>query len=297
MKRLAEYLAEHYSSQAVKGYENMIRRYQLSMGQRARAASYTEILDYIGELREQGLHPKTLRNHLFAIKIYFNYRIAMGKQEEHPCRHLYLKDQIDRQVHVDNLYSRERLEDLYENHQAKNPRDQQREKLIISLLIYQGLNVTEISELRAGDINLKEGRIRIRSREQSVKRSGNKERTLGLKSKQILLINNYLKEEEKEYINNQEERKRTDYLLVNEGGLQMWKGGISRMINRGKKSYERLLPIKIRQSVIANLLKEGKDLRIVQEFAGHRRTSSTEAYRQTGLEELKSVINKLHPRG
>lgn len=67
------------------------------------------------------------------------------------------------------------------------------------------------------------------------------------------------------------------------------------MINRGKDKSEKLIPLKIRQSVIAHLLKENNDIRIVQEFAGHRRAASTEAYKQTGLEELKSAIEKLHP--
>ena len=53
--------------------------------------------------------------------------------------------------------------------------------------------------------------------------------------------------------------------------------------------------MKIRQSVIANLLKEGHGLRMVQAFASHRRTACTEAYKQTGLEELKAANEKLHP--
>jgi len=68
------------------------------------------------------------------------------------------------------------------------------------------------------------------------------------------------------------------------------------MLSKGRKSNEIFTPMKIRQSVIANLLKENNDLRIVQEFAGHRRTGSTEAYKRTGLEALKSSIEKLHPR-
>ena len=54
-------------------------------------------------------------------------------------------------------------------------------------------------------------------------------------------------------------------------------------------------PLKIRQSVIAHLLKSGNDLRVVQVFAGHKRAAATEEYKQTGLEELKAVIDKLHP--
>ncbi len=51
------------------------------------------------------------------------------------------------------------------------------------------------------------------------------------------------------------------------------------------------------QSVIANLLKAGKDLRVVQVFSGHKKPSSTERYRQTGLEELKAAVQKHHPLG
>jgi site-specific recombinase XerC len=67
------------------------------------------------------------------------------------------------------------------------------------------------------------------------------------------------------------------------------------MINEDKDPQDKLIPLKIRQSIISHLLKENNDTRIVQEFAGHRNAGSTEAYKQTGLEELKAVIDKLHP--
>ena len=51
----------------------------------------------------------------------------------------------------------------------------------------------------------------------------------------------------------------------------------------------------IRQSVIANLLAKNNDLRIVQHFAGHKSPDTTEKYRQTGLNALKTAIEKLHP--
>ncbi len=58
---------------------------------------------------------------------------------------------------------------------------------------------------------------------------------------------------------------------------------------------EKMQPLKIRQSVIAHLLKNGNDLRVVQVFAGHKRASATEGYKQSGLEQLKAIIDKLHP--
>ena len=87
---LKNYLHKHYSSTSIKGYENMIRRYRAVMGEGIAKANYTEVLEYIGILRKENLHPKSLRNNLFAIKIYFNYLLEIGKIQEHPCKHLYL---------------------------------------------------------------------------------------------------------------------------------------------------------------------------------------------------------------
>ena len=296
---LRQYLKSKYSATSIRSYENMIRRFRLSLGERADGAGYHDVLDYIGQLRSQGLHPKSLRNNLFAVKIYFNYLLEAGKRVDHPCKYLNLKDQVNRQIAVESLYSREVLEELYENYQARKPENQRRDKIIISLLVYQALTVLEVSQLRVEDVKLEAGTVYIR---ENVKNRG---RTLDLKPRQILLMHTYLKEDPrkpdgngagwKRYWRKRPSRKRFDYFILSENGVQIWKSGINRMINRGREKGARITPMKIRQSVIANLLKEGHDLRVVQVFAGHRRTASTEAYKQTGLEELKAAIDKLHP--
>lgn len=297
--KLSDYLSKHYSHTSVRSYGNMIDRFKLALGNKADKAGYTDVLGYIGLLRGQDLHPKSLRNNLFAIKIYFRYLVETGKRKDHPCQYLYLKDQINRAIQVESLYPKELLEELYENYQAKNPENQDRDKIIISLLIYQALTVLEISQVKVTDINLEEGTLKVKGN------SKNKGRLLSLKPKQILLFHNYLKNDPvkpsgngagwKRYHRRQKPGKRQDYFLLSDNGLQLWSGGINRMINRDRDRQSKLVPLKIRQSVIAHLIKEKNDIRIVQEFAGHRRTASTEEYKQTGLEELKSAIEKLHP--
>ena len=54
---------------------------------------------------------------------------------------------------------------------------------------------------------------------------------------------------------------------------------------------------KLRQSVIAHLLKSKQDPWVIQSFTGHKRINSVEEYRQTGLEKLKAAIDKHHPLG
>ncbi|MBS1738205.1 MAG: tyrosine-type recombinase/integrase [Bacteroidetes bacterium] len=289
LRGLKQYLQNEYSKTSLSGYENMINRFVLALGSKAEKASYTDILDYIGLLREQNLHPKSLRNNLFAIKIYYRFLVATGKRNDHPCQYLYLKDQINRAIQVEALYSKETIENLFESWESKNKINQTRDKIIISFLVYQALTVLEITQIKVSDINLDEGTVKVKGN------SKNKGRTLSLKPKQILLFHNYLKNEYKAYHKKQKPSKRQEYFLLSEEGLQLYQGGINRMINGGKDQQNKLIPLKIRQSVIAHLLKENNDIRIVQEFAGHRRTASTEAYKQTGLEELKSAIDKLHP--
>ncbi len=301
---LEDYIRQHYSEKSVSRYVQQINQFISYQGTKIYETTYAEVIEYMGILRARKLHPKSLRNHLFSLKIYFRYLVAIGKRSDHPCATLYLKDQINRAIAVESLYSKEALENLYKTFErAKDKRlDEQksecikrRDKVILSLLIYQALTTTEIIELRVREIDLEEGTINIRANE-SRGRRGNRARILALQSKQILLFDGYIKQARKELWRMQKPSKRQDYFILNEQGLQLWGGYLNRMLSKGCAAHERFTPMKIRQSVIAHLLKESHDIRIVQEFAGHRRTGSTEAYRRTGFEELKRSIEKLHPR-
>lgn len=292
---LSEYLKENYSPTAIVSYEQIIDRFLSFIGEKANSATYQDILDYISYLRKEGKHPKTIGNNLYGIKIYYRYLLAVGLRPDHPCQHLYLKDKINRAIPIENLYTPEQLENLlktYEyrplkNHSPKKQYIEQRNKVIISLLIYQALTALEISQLEIENVNLEQAEIFIKS---NVK---NKARTLHLKANQILLLHQYIHETRSQL------NPKTTTLIINYTGNPIRSDSIIESINPGtspgQANQERISPFKIRQSVIAHLLKQGNDLRIVQVFAGHRSSASTEAYRQTGLEELKASINKLHP--
>lgn len=284
---LEGYLQQNYSPTATGNYQYLINRYQ-SLVYAPEKASYQDVMSYLASLRETGKHPKTIRNHLFAIKIYYRYLVAEGKRADHPCQFLYLQDKINRAVDVQSLYSMPQMEKFLEsyNPNLKNEPTRQREKVVISLLVYQALTVLEISQLNVQDMNLEKGTIRVNG---NVKNNG---RTLDLKPTQIMLLHNYLNETRKQLLIENEIQKA---LLLRNSGTRILPHGISRTINCNRKQTEKMKPLKIRQSVIAHLLKSGNDLRIVQVFAGHKRAAATEEYKQTGLEELKAAIDKLHP--
>ena len=291
---LNEYLESQYSPTATKGYQNLIRQYT-AFTYGAEKANYQQVINYIQHLRVirnrtgSNLNPKTIRNHLFAVKIYYRYLVATGARNDHPCQHLYLKDAINRQVNLHNLYAAEELETFLETYKAgkKNKATQLREKALITLLIDQGLTVLEISQLDTQDIDLVKGTVDIKP---NPKTNG---RTLELKPRQILLMQTYMKQTRRQL--QQKSEQPTDALFLSHSGDRIHPHDINRLINYGREKEQQMKPLRIRQSLIAHLLKAGNDLRVVQVFAGHKRISSTEAYQQSQLEELKAVVDQLHP--
>jgi site-specific recombinase XerD len=287
---LEQYLEKTYSPTCRTGYGHAIRRFLLTMGEKSEQASYRDIMAYIGLLRGQNLHPKTLRNNLFAIKAYYRYLLETGKREDHPCRYLNLKDRINRAIAVTDLYSFKELETMLQSYGYKplknrSPMQKQieaRNRAILGLLVGQALTALEITQVNLENVHLEKGEIYIGG---NVK---NKARTLSLQSGQILSLYQYMNEIRPQF------HPESQALFTNYRGERMNSQGIIDAINPpGEK--KRISPLKIRQSVIAHLLKKGNDLRVVQVFAGHRSSSSTEAYRQTGLEGLKAEISKRHP--
>jgi site-specific recombinase XerD len=294
---LEEYLQKKYSKSTLYSNLFLIKRFTDYYGNLSSTATYQDILNYIEHLRKNyDLHPKTLRHCLYGVKIYFNYLLEIGQRKDHPCSELHLKDKINRELQVDNLYNEETLEKFFETYQIKKKKHlENRNKIMISLLIYQALTVKELANLKVEDIDLEKAEIFIKGNQEPTSKSP-QSRILPLKAKQILLIYNYLKEDRAKLLSY---RKVTfgdlgDFIL-SQYGEKINAHGISKMINENRKKSDKIQPLKIRQSVIANLLKNENDTRIVQVFCGHRRASTTQNYKQTELEILQNAVNQYHP--
>jgi site-specific recombinase XerD len=293
---IKEYLQKRYSPSTLSGNLYNIKKFTDYYQGKAEKATYQDVLQYIEYLRKNhDLHAKTLRHCLYAVKIYFNYLLETGKRNDHPCSELYLKDKINKQIQVDNLYSIQTLENFLDTHTLKRKKQlQKRNEIMISLLIYQALTSTEIAELETGNINLEKGEIYIKGSQATTAKSP-KSRTLPLQAKQVLLFYNYLKEDRLNLLKYNKENPAETAFILGQYGEKVNAHCISKMINENRPKSQQIQPIRIRQSVIAHLLKKENDTRVVQVFAGHRKASTTVQYKQTQLEALQSAVNQYHP--
>jgi site-specific recombinase XerD len=290
---LEQYFKQHYSPKSISNYIAIASRFAAYMNNKPETASYKDILEYVGYLRVSKLSPRSIHNYLHVVKAYYNWLVDTGQRTDHPCKRLNLKDRINKSIAVESLYSMETLENLLQSHQSKNKLLQKRDECVISLLIYQALTTQEISDLELNNLNLDKGTIYIKAGR------SNRSRTLSIKPQQIMIFYQYINEDRPKLLTKYKTASQTDKnrLILSYTGHPILTVNITDILKPERNKRPELLPIKIRQSVIANLLKQGHDVRIVQVFAGHRKAASTEEYKQTGLEELKTAVGKYHPLG
>jgi integrase/recombinase XerD len=291
-KALESHILQNHSPRALYGYMRVIRQYINCRGEEsAQGAGYPQVTDYIGLLRNQGMHPKTLRNHLYALKMYYQWLVDSGQREDHPCRDLYLKDKINRAIPVETLFTKKELDDILQSYTGKLPLTRNRDKIILSLLVHQAITVFEIIHLKTSDIDLAKGMINVNG---SVK---TKPRVLPLKPEQVMLLSHYLEHARPLFAmhNKKPALQDREALILSRRGRQMAPLTLSGIFKSPLSNGQKITAQKVRQSAIANMLKTGNDLRVVQAFTGHKRVGSVEEYRQSGLEALKTAINKFHP--
>lgn len=282
---LEQYLLQQYSPQTVKSYLFAIDHF-LKLNPKAKRYKYQDIVDYMEEIRQKQPNGKYRVTILSAIKKYYDYLVETGYRNDHPCKRLNIKVNSNQAIQVQNLFSNEELQLLMARENRYQHLDV-RNKVLLSLLIYQGLTSEEIARLDVNDLDLDAGTIYIKA-------SANlNRRTLELVSRQMILFSNYLNEVRLQML-----RSKTDKLIVTKLGDFISVDSIHAMIQPLKPLFpdKNLNPKSIRMSVICNWLnEEKKTLEKVQELAGHKWPGTTEKYvRVNSLEEVE-LINKHFP--
>jgi integrase/recombinase XerD len=283
---IKKYLLRSYTQNTAKIYLYEIENYIANYPQAA-SAVYKDVVNYIGTLRRKYSNASTLNRILCSIRAYYDFLCYTGQRSDNPARSIKLRDQRRKDVQLQDLFTTEELEALLDRPERYNNLAY-RNRVLISLLIYQALLPGEMEALTVPDINLDAGSIYIKPTTSTNKRE------LQLKPNQILLFYQYIHEIRPKLL----QAKKSDALLIGIRGTPMKSGDIVKHVMR---SYKGLYPRRqvnaqtIRQSVIANLLKQGYDLSLVQAFAGHKYPSSTERYKQNEVETLRDAVQKYHP--
>ena len=160
------------------------------------------------------------------------------------------------------------------------------DRVIVLLLVYTGMRVSELCNLRTENVDLDSSIIRIRSGK------GDKDR--------IVLIPEYISEELKPYY--MERIKKSDlsvYFLTSRRGTRFDTSTVERRIRKiaGKAGIMRkITPHVLRHTFATSILRNGGDIRFIQQLLGHASVATTQIYTHIDDESLKALYEKFQPR-
>lgn len=292
MKEFKNYLTTkyNYAERTLQAKENHIENWKklCLLSQSIEELTTKEILSLI-EIQKKKYRISTLNNQLKGLEQYYNYLLETQQRKDHPLKNFKIKPEIN--PIIQGLLTEKELTELYENYTTRShlggqfTHYRQRNKVILGLMIYQGLDSSTLEKLEIGHIQLEKERIEI------PKISDNK-----LNSR-ILPIQSIQKEELEKYL--KETRKKLQRLVKAETGRQKLfpKSSKTRFSSitqsiKNQLSVEKL-PI-LRYSRIVLWIKQ-YNLREVQYKAGYKSLLSLEKFNLKDIEKLKQSIEKYHP--
>lgn len=284
---LKAYLYSMHTAKTAESYNYSIVKF-LSSNPQAETYGYQNIVDYLLELKKEGQSGLYRSKILASIKKYYDYLVYIDVRQNHPCRRLQIKDDRQKGMNFEELFTMEELELLLNREERYRYLDH-RNRLLISLLIYQGLASEEITRLNVSDIDLDEGTVRIRG---SRSLHG---RVLPLRPSQVTFVTRYLEDSRPFLLG---KKRRTSRLFITKTGAEETVDGIHSMIQPLKSLFmdRKLCPSTIRISVISHWLNVRKiPVEDVQLMSGHKWPSSTERYKRADMDEQRNLINQFHP--
>lgn len=249
---------------------------------------YKKAVRYVDYLQKRHANIRTINGKIAGTRQYFNYLMEIGQASENPFAEILVKGDKTKRMLTD-LLSMDELEDLYYSYPMEyNARRgivlaDRRNKVMLGLMVYQGLSTTDMKRLRPEHIQPQKGKVYVPSG-----RIGGR-RELHLKPWQVMEMMEYLSEVWPELAR----KKQAEELFpVSNGRLT---DTVAHIIKKLKNTNKKVRNIhQIRASVIVHWLTQ-YNLREVQVMAGHRRISTTERYLQDDLRELQQVIGMYHP--
>ncbi len=269
-----------YSDNTVGAYMNDLNKYEEFLKKDILESDTEDLEKYLKYIKN--LESTTVAHKITSIKSYFNYNIKRGIVSVNPA------DKVSRPKltkHLPEYLTEEEVGKLLDV-EVKSPYDY-RNKTILELLYSSGIRISELVNIKTPNYDSEECLIRIMGK-------GSKERIVPLGDYAVNIMNDYMNNY-RPLIN----KKHTDYVFINNRGDKISRQFIFKVIKKEalKKGIKKgISPHTLRHTFATHLLKNGADLRIIQELLGHENISTTQIYTHVTNNKLKSDYETYFPK-
>ncbi|AUC14837.1 tyrosine recombinase XerD [Tenacibaculum sp. SZ-18] len=219
------------------------------------------------------------------LRSFFEYLVFEDYRKDNPLD-LIKSPKIGRTL--PDVLSNEEISKIIQTIDLSHPQGE-RNRTILETMYGCGLRVSELINLKLSDLFFEEGFIKIKGK-------GNKVRFVPIHSSTMNYIHIYLNEIRNKLIPAKQD---SDILFLNRRGKRLTRQMIFIILKdlcTKANINKNVSPHTLRHSFATYLLKEGVDLRAIQQLLGHESITTTEIYVHLDASYLKTVIEQFHPR-
>ena len=232
-----------------------------------------QLRDYLSSLHQNGLSPKTVGDRVVVIKRFFGFLLAEGCIEDDPSRRIPRPKVGQR---LPKALTVEQTRALFAAMDEDSPHGR-RDRMLFWLIYACGLRVDEAVHIKAKDVNLTEGTLRVVGK-------GDKERQVYLKPAVVEAMKDYIGQ-----------KGGDAYLFPGR-----FRGSLtSRNVQMRLKEYVRqaglpdeVTPHTLRHSVAVHYLMGGAPVSFVQDLLGHESLATTGIYTRLADPQAKEITLK-----
>lgn len=304
---LSGYFSTHQrGSKTRAAYASDLAQFEQFAGKKRelRLLDSTLIERWAAHLRQQEYAPASILRKIVVLKVFCSYWVRKGSLAESPFWRVKLSYgrivQLPRTLTEDEtraLLAQARRSLVSKRKgmaraRASNPLSASdpayralRNLALIDLLFATGLRVGEVSSLDVKDVSPQEAVFRVRGK-------GGRDRLA------FTVDQNTLEIQRKHLQSRLAIETDNAALFLNARGRRLSTQGISGVLTQMRKDAgitRHITPHMLRHTVATLLLRNGADIRIVQEFLGHASIATTQRYTHITKEHLIGALRKHHP--
>lgn len=244
------------------------------------------LFDYLASRTREGYSPRSNARLLSTVRAYFAWAVRRGDRPDDPSAQLE-SPRLPRLL--PKALSEAQIEALLAAPDIDTA-EGLRDRAMLELMYACGLRVSELVNLPATAVNLRQGVLRVTGK-------GSKERLVPLGEEAQHWLERYLAAARPSLAG----RKALPWLFLTAAGAaptrqQFWLT-VKRHAAAAGIDPARISPHGLRHSFATHLLNHGADLRALQMLLGHSSLSTTQIYTLVAREQLKKLHATHHPRG
>lgn len=242
--------------------------------------------DYLGWLRRRELSSRSVARKASSLRQFYRFLMREGHVETNPSELLQVtvkERRLPKHLTVEEIFGLIRA--------AEGKTDiELRDRAMLELWYATGARVTELASVGLEAIDYEGRTVRIVGK-------GNRERMLPVSDEALEWCRKYLAVRQRWSRVNGAKAPRV--LFITPQARRITRQAAWKIVKKYAEKAgipRQVWPHMIRHSFATHVLRNGADLRIVQDLLGHRSISTTEIYTHLDIESLKLVQRKFHPR-